>query len=63
MSFEGQMVSKEKYPSICSRQQRVIVFLSFRIVFAKRGVLKSFPWEILGHVTCLEKLRPVKFDG
>ena len=58
------MVSKEKYPSIFSRQQGVIVLLSFNFFFAtKRGVLRSFTWEIFGHMTCLEKLRAVIFDG
>ena len=62
MSYEEQIMSKEKYPSIFSSQMAIIVFIILQIVFATCAVLKigehsrifpSFSWGILGHVTRL----------
>ena len=52
------MVSKEKYPIIFSRQHGVIVLLSFKF-FSQNAEFK----RVFGHVTYLEKLRAVIFDG
>ena len=57
-------MSKDKYPSIFSRQMKAIVFITLQIFFATRAVLKigeyprifsSFSWGIFGHVTCLDQ--------
>ena len=66
MSFEEQIVSKDKYPSIFLRQMETIVFSILQIFYATRAVLKievysrispSFSWGIFGHVTCLDQSR------
>ena len=64
VSFEEQIMSKDKYPSIFSPQMEVIVFIILQIFFAKRTVMKigeysrifsTFSWEIFGHVTCFDQ--------
>ena len=64
MSFEGQIMSKHKYPSIFSRQIKAIVFIILQVFFATRAVLKigeyprifpRFSWGIFGHVTRLDQ--------
>ena len=40
VSFEEQITSKDKYPSIFSPQMEAIVFIVFQIFFATRAVLK-----------------------
>ena len=40
MSFEEQMMSKDKYPSIFSPQMETIVFIILQIFYATRAVLK-----------------------
>ena len=40
MSYEEQIMSKDKYPSIFSRQMATIVFIILQIFFATREVLK-----------------------
>ena len=64
VSFEEQIMSKDKYPSIFSPQMETIVFIILQIFFATRAVLKiggysrispSFSWVIFGHVTCLDQ--------
>ena len=40
MSYEEQIMSKEKYPSIFSRQMEAIVFIILQIFIATRAVLK-----------------------
>ena len=40
MSFEEQIMSKDKCPSIFPRQIEAIVFIIFQIFFATRAVLK-----------------------
>ena len=66
MSYEEQIMSKYKYPSIFSSQIEAIDFIIFQIVFAMRAVLKigeysriflSFSWGIFGHVTPLGQSR------
>ena len=62
VNFEEQIMSKDKYPSIFSRQMKAIVFIILQIFFATRAVLKtrilpSFSWRIFGHVTCLDQSR------
>ena len=65
MSYEEQIMSNDKYPSMFSPQMKAIVFTIFQIFFATRAVLKngkyhrifpSFGWGIFfGHVTCLDQ--------
>ena len=66
VSFEEQIMSKDKYPSIFSRQMKAIVFIILQIFFETRAVLKigeyprifpSFSWGIFGHVTRLDQSR------
>ena len=40
MSYEEQLMSKDKYPSIFSPQMATIVFIILQIFFATREVLK-----------------------
>ena len=40
MNIEEQIMSKDKYPSIFSRQMKAIVFIILQIFFATRAVLK-----------------------
>ena len=40
MSFEEQIMSKGKYPSIFSPQIEAIVFIILQIFFAMRAILK-----------------------
>ena len=66
MSYEEQIMSKDKYPSIFSRQMKAIAFSILQIFFATRAVLKigeyspifpSFSWGIFAHVTHLDQSR------
>ena len=73
MSFEGQILFKDKYPSTFSPQMEAIVFIILQIFFATRAVLKiggysrispNFSWGIFGHVTCLDQSHASeKIDG
>ena len=40
MSYEEQIMPKDKYPSIFSPQMEAIVFIILQIFFATRAVLK-----------------------
>jgi len=40
VSFEEHIMSKDKYPSIFSRQMEAIVFVILQIFFATRAFLK-----------------------
>ena len=64
MSFDEEIMSKDKYPSIFSPKMQVIVFIILEIFFATRAVLKignvtrifsSFSWGIFRHVTCIDQ--------
>ena len=64
MSYEEQIMSKNKYPSMFSPQMEAIVFSIYQIFFATRAVLKigeyyrifpSYGCETFGHVTCLDQ--------
>ena len=66
VSFEEQIISKDKYPCIFLRKMEAIVFVILQIFFALRVVLKigeyhhilpGFRWGIFGHVTRLDQLR------
>ena len=67
VSFEEQIMSKDKYPSmIFSRPMESIVFIILQIFFATRTVLKigeyswilpSFSWGIFGHLMRLDQSR------
>ena len=69
VTFEEQILSKDKYPSIFSPQMEAIVFIILQIFFATREVLKigeysrifpSFSCGIFGHVTRLGQSRVSK---
>ena len=64
MSYEEQIMSKDKYPSIFSPQMATIVFIILQIFFATRAIFKigeysrifpSFCSEIFSYVTCLDQ--------
>ena len=64
VKIDEQIMSKDKYASIFSRQVEAIVFIFLQIFFATRAVLKigkyswifpSFSWGIFGHVTRLDR--------
>ena len=64
MSYEEQIMSKDKYPSIFLPQMEAIVFIILQIFYAMRAVLKigeypwiflSFSWGIFAHVTHLDQ--------
>ena len=64
VSFEEQIMSKDKYPSIFSPQMETIVLIVLQIFLATRTVLKigeysriflSFSWGLVCHVTCLDQ--------
>ena len=64
VSYEEQLMSKDKYPSIFSPQMQAIVFISHQIFYATRAFLKigkyprifpSFSWGIFAHVTRLDQ--------
>ena len=66
MSYEEQIMSKDKYPNIFSPQMEAIVFIILQIFLSTQAVLKigrysrispSFGWGIFGHVTCLDQSR------
>jgi len=60
-------MTKDKYPSIFSRQMEAIVFIILQIFFAASGIFGkldnitqifiSFSWGIFSHVTRLDQLR------
>ena len=69
VSYEEQIMSKDKYPRIFSPQMVTIVFIILKIFFATRAVLKigeysrifhRFSWGIFGHVTRLDQSRKQK---
>ena len=55
VSFEEQIMSKDKYPSIFSPQMETIVFIILQIFYATRAVLKIgvyltiIPWAHVGY--------------
>ena len=69
VSYEEQIMSKDKYPSIFSPQMATIVFIILQIFFTTRAILKigeysrifpSFSWKIFGHVMRLDQSRASK---
>ena len=66
MSYEEQIMSKDKYTSIFSPQMEAIVFIILQIFYATRAVLKigeyprifpSFSWGIFAHVMRVNQSR------
>ena len=64
VSFEEQIMSKDKYPSIFSPQMETIVLIILQIFYATHTVLKigvyswissSFSWGIFGDMTRLHQ--------
>ena len=49
VSYEDQILSKDKYPSIFLPQMEAIVFIIFQIVFATHAVLKIGEYIIIIH--------------
>jgi len=60
-------MTKDKYPSIFSRQMEAIVFIILQIFFAASEIFGkldnitqifiSFSWDIFSHMTRLDQLR------
>ena len=48
MSYEEQIMSKDKHPSIFSPQMEAIVFIILQIFFATRAVLKIGEYLTIG---------------
>ena len=64
VSYEEQIISKDKYPSIFSPQMETIVFIILQISFATRAVLKIGAYSriiqfLLGNVRSRDALRPI----
>ena len=64
MSFEEQIMSKDKYSSIFLRQVEAIVFTALQMFFASRAVWKIaeyhsdiLSWGVFSHVTRLDQSR------
>ena len=67
VSFEEQIMSKDKYSSIFSRQMEATVFIILPQIFFTTSLIwkigeysRIFPsssWGIFGHVTCLDQPR------
>ena len=66
MSYEEQIMFKDKYPSIFLPQMEAIVFIILQIFYATPAVLKigeypqivpSLSWGIFAHVTRLDQSR------
>ena len=66
MSYEEQIMSKDKFPSKFSRQMEAIVFIILQIFYATRAVLKigeysrifpCFSWGIFARVKRLDQSR------
>ena len=64
VSYEEQIMSKDKYPSIFSPQMEAIDFIILQIFLATCAIFKieeysrvfpSFSWRIFGHVTRLDQ--------
>ena len=50
MSYEEQIMSKDKYLSIFSPQMKAIVFIILQIFYATRTVLKIGEYSQLGNI-------------
>ena len=63
MSFEEQIMSKDKYPSIFSRQIEAIVFIILQIFFVTRAVLKIgddiLGYSPVGNIRSRDAFRPI----
>ena len=66
MTYEEQIMSKDKYPSIFSPQMEAIVFIILQIFYATRAVLKigEYPWIFptqlkLGNIRPCDAFRPI----
>ena len=46
MSFEEQITSKDKYPSIFLPQKEAIALIILQIVFANRRIKQTISWQI-----------------
>ena len=66
VSYEEQIMSKDKYPTILSPEMEAIVFIILQIFFTTRAIFKigeysrifhSFSWGIFGHVMRLGQSR------
>ena len=65
VSYEEQIMSKDKYPSIFSPQMETIVFIILQIFFATHEVFKigkyspNIPQFQLGNIRSRDALRPI----
>ena len=63
VSFEEQIMSKDKYPSIFSPLMEAIVFIILQIFFATRNIFKIgeyltiIPWARVGYLTIILRAR------
>ena len=66
MSYEEQIMSKDKYPSIFSPQMEAIVFIILQIFYATRAVLKigEYPriWIIRAIIPCSTNMVNVRVN-
>ena len=60
MSYEEQVMSKGKYPSIFSPQMEAIVFIILQIFFATRAIFKIGEYSrIFWNIRSRDALRPI----
>jgi len=59
MNFEEQIMSKDKYPSIFSRQMETIVFSILRIFFVTRALLELGIPKLVGNIQSRDVFRPI----
>ena len=61
MSYEEQIMSKDKYPSTFSPQMEVIVFIILQTFFAKHPLLKSgnISQFSVGNIWSRDAFRPI----
>ena len=68
VSYEEQIMSKDKYPSIFSPQMETIVFIILQIFFATRlnfqnwGIFSDIPQFWLGNIRSRDALRPITHE-
>ena len=61
VSFEEQIMSKDKYSSIFSPQMEAIVFIILQIFYATHTVLKigEYSWIFPGNIQSRDAFRPI----
>ena len=59
MSYEEQIMSKDKYPSIFLPQMEAIVFIILQIFFATRAIFKIGEYSRIFHSLGYSTFRPI----